>query len=153
MQENVESAQFARQLGYLMFFNLKRNDAALTISEREIQDAEKAAGLQNAHTWRLFNRDGDLSSTLQEFMDGTQRVHREREVLANTLTGNVTVVRQVEKAIGATLLIVWVFIAAAIFDPGAVQRTWTALSAGLLSFSFIFSNTIREVRPAQPSVR
>eukprot|EP00892_Ulva_mutabilis_P011710 jgi/Ulvmu1/8911/UM005_0002.1 len=145
LKECVESAQFARQVGYLMFFNLKRNDAALTISEKEVSEAETATGLHKAHTWRLFNRDGDLSSTLQEFMEGTERMHKDREVLAQTLLGNVAVVRQVEGAIGALFLIVWVFIAAAIFDPDAVQRTWTALSAGLLSFSFIFSNTIREL--------
>lgn len=146
LQESVQSAHFARQIGYLMFFNLKRNDAAMTISEKEVHDAEVAAGLHNAHTWRLFNRDGDLSSTLQELMEGTERVFNSRETIANTLVGNVAVVRQVESAIGALLLIIWVFIAAAIFDPDNVQRVWTALSAGLLSFSFIFSNTIREVR-------
>lgn len=44
----------------------------------------------------------------------------------------------------------WVSITAAIFDPGAVQHTWTAPAAGLLSCSFVFSNSIREVRAALP---
>lgn len=148
VQEFVESVQFARQLGYLMFFRLKRDDAALTISERAMHQAEKDADLRNAHTWRLFNRDGDLSSTLQEFMDGAERVYCAREMLAKTLSGNVAVLRQVGRGIGIVLAIVWVFLAAWLVDPDAVQRTWTALSAGLLSFSFIFSNTIREVRHA-----
>eukprot|EP00892_Ulva_mutabilis_P002307 jgi/Ulvmu1/12077/UM083_0090.1 len=82
----------------------------------------------------------------EDFMDGVERARRERQMLADTLGGNVEVVRQVAKVIGVFCLIVWVFIAATIFDPDAVQRTWTVLSAGLLSFSFIFSNTIREVR-------
>ena len=61
-------------------------------------------------------------------------------MLVDTLSGNVAVVKQVARAILMFFLIIWVFIAAAMFDPDAVQRSWTALSAGLLSFSFIFSN-------------
>ena len=53
---------------------------------------------------------------------------------------------QVQKAIWITLFIIWVFVVVAIFDAGSLQRTWTGLSAGLLSFSFIFGNSIRQVR-------
>jgi hypothetical protein len=52
---------------------------------------------------------------------------------------------QVERAIYITLMVICVFIVVAIFDAGSLQRTWTGLSAGLLSFSFIFGNSIRQV--------
>lgn len=70
-----------------------------------------------------------------------------RDNLLRTLHDNETVVAQVEIAIGILFFIVWMFVTAAIYNADAVQRTWTALSAGLLSFSFIFGNSIREVSP------
>lgn len=50
-----------------------------------------------------------------------------------------------ENAVGVALMVVLVFIVVAIFDGATVQRTWTALSAAFLSFSFIFGNSIRQV--------
>jgi hypothetical protein len=73
------------------------------------------------------------------------QVFENRHNLLRTLRDSETVVAQVELVIGIVLFIIWLFITAAIFDGEAVQRTWTALSAGLLSFSFIFGNSIREV--------
>ena len=49
-----------------------------------------------------------------------------------------------ENAVGVALMVVLVFIVVAIFDGATVQRTWTALSATFLSFSFIFGNSIRQ---------
>lgn len=59
------------------------------------------------------------------------QVYYNRKSLARTLMDNQNVVAQVENAIGVTLFIAWVFVTAAVFDGGAVQRTWTALSAGV----------------------
>jgi hypothetical protein len=73
------------------------------------------------------------------------QVYDHRKTLAMTLLDNQTVVRQVEQAIYATFLIVLAFVTLAIFDTKSLQRTWTGLSAGLLSFSFIFGNSIRQV--------
>ena len=69
-----------------------------------------------------------------------------RKSLALTLLDNATVVRQVERAIYATLLIVLAFVSLAVFQPSSLRSTWTGLSAGLLSFSFIFGNSIRQAR-------
>lgn len=76
------------------------------------------------------------------------QVFDNRDSLLRTLRDNETVVAQVEIAIGILFFIIWMFTTAAIFNGEAVQQTWTALSAGLLSFSFIFGNSIREVRCA-----
>ena len=51
------------------------------------------------------------------------------------------------QAIYITLLIVLAFVVLAIFDTNRLQRTWTGLSASLLSFSFIFGNSIRQAPP------
>lgn len=55
------------------------------------------------------------------------------------------------QAVYITLLIVLAFVVLAVFDTNRLARTWTGLSAGLLSFSFIFGNSIRQARP--PSTR
>lgn len=47
--------------------------------------------------------------------------------------------------VGVALWIAMVFIFVAIYDTSLVRSTWTALSASLLSFSFIFGNSIRQV--------
>lgn len=60
VQADVDSARVAKQLGYLLFFNLKRTDAALTVSEKDIEKASRDAGLKDSgNVWRLFSRDGD----------------------------------------------------------------------------------------------
>jgi hypothetical protein len=56
------------------------------------------------------------------------------------------VVQQVEFAIQSALVIILIFLSIGIFDRNAVRDTWTAMSAGLLSVTFIIGNSIREVR-------
>jgi hypothetical protein len=136
----------AKKLGYYIFWNLRLEDSGLAIAEDEVKDAAAQAGIKLVDAaWELFDRNCDNSATLEEILESVQQVFQNRESLMHTLKDNETVVSQVESAIGVTLCIIWLFISAAIFDPAAVQRTWTALSASLLSFSFIFGNSIREV--------
>jgi hypothetical protein len=137
----------ARKLGYYIFWNLRQEQSGLAVAEAEVKEAAARAGIKYVDAaWELFDRNCDSSATLEEILESVQQVFQNRDSLLHTLKDNETVVSQVEAAIGTTLFIVWLFISAAIFDPVAVQRTWTALSAGLLSFSFIFGNSIREVR-------
>lgn len=74
------------------------------------------------------------------------QVYDNRATLFLTLRDSQTVVSQVERAIYVSLLVLLAFVSLAIFDIGTLQRTWTGLSAGLLSFSFIFGNSIRQVQ-------
>jgi inner membrane protein involved in colicin E2 resistance len=78
------------------------------------------------------------------------QVYEKRKSLALTLKDSQTVVAQVERAVYVTLLIILAFVALAIFDTNSLQRTWTGLSASLISFSFIFGNSIRQVCCASP---
>lgn len=148
----VTDTVVARKLGYYIFWNLRQENSGLAVAESEVREAALRAGIKHpSAAWELFDRNCDRSATLEEIVESVEQVFQNRDSLLHTLKDNETVVAQVEYAIGVTLFIVWLFIAAAIFDAGAVQRTWTALSAGLLSFSFIFGNSIREVRSAAPA--
>jgi hypothetical protein len=149
MQGDITDAAAARKLGYYIFWNLRQEHSGLAVDEGEVREAASRAGIKHVDAaWELFDRNCDSSATLEEIVASVEQTFQNRESLMHTLRDNATVVAQVEYAIGVTLFVVWLFITAAIFDAGAVQRTWTALSAGLLSFSFIFGNSIREVCPA-----
>lgn len=65
---------------------------------------------------------------------------------ANTQRAQPCALAQVEIAVGAFLGIVLLFLIIAIFaDATAVRSTWTALSAGLLSFTFIVGNALKDL--------
>jgi hypothetical protein len=146
MQSAITNTMGARKLGYYLFWNIRQPGSGLAIDEDDVHQAAETAGLRHVETaWELFDRNCDCSATMEEVINAVEHVYENRKSLARTLMDNQTVVQQVENSIGIAFNIALLFIALAIFDAGAVQRTWTALSAGLLSFSFIFGNSIREV--------
>jgi hypothetical protein len=137
----------ARQLGYYLFWNLRSNSNDLGLTEESVTCTARDAGLRHTDSvWQLFDRNSDCEATLDEVVQSVEDVYNNRRSLARTLVDNQTVVAQVEGAIYATLCVVLLFIVVAIFDANSLQRTWTGLSASLLSFSFIFGNSIRTVR-------
>jgi hypothetical protein len=138
----------ARQLGYYLFWNLRSFDSGLGLSESDVKATAEQAGLRYQDSaWALLDRNSDSFATLNEVLDSVEQVYDNRKALARTLVDSQTVVAQVERAIYSTLMVVLAFVSVAIWDAGSLQRTWTALSAGLLSFSFVFGNSIRQVPP------
>ena len=101
----------------------------------------QAVGRRHSHVARQAR----LLRHCVQVIHSVEQVYDHRKALARTLSDSQTVVAQVERAIYVTLLVILVFVIMAIFDPDSLQRTWTGLSAGLLSFSFIFGNSIRQV--------
>ena len=147
MQDDVTNKVAARQLGYYLFWNLRANASGLALSNADVCEAAYNAGLKHADSaWQLLDRNGDSEASLDEVVHAVEDVYSNRRSLAATLQDNQTVVAQVERLIWAALIVLLVFVAFAIFDAGALASTWPGLSAGLLSFSFIFSNSIRTVR-------
>ena len=70
---------------------------------------------------------------------------RMRKNLARTLLDTQSVVARVGNAMSVLLWLVLLFVFVAIFDVQTFRSTWQALSAGLLAFSFVFGNSIRQV--------
>jgi hypothetical protein len=146
-QNDVNNRIGARQLGYYLFWNLRSTTSGLGLSEQDVIATARHAGIKHVESaWQLLDRNADAEATLDEVVNSVEEVFTNRRSLAKTLVDNQTVVGQVEKAIWITLFIFWVFVVVALFDAGSLQRTWTGLSASLLSFSFIFGNSIRQVR-------
>lgn len=145
----------ARQLGYYLFWNLRSSTSGLALTQADVSESAYTAGLKHANSaWQLLDRNGDAEASLDEVVRAVEDVYSNRRSLAATLQDNQTVVAQVEKLIWAALIVLLVFVGFAIFDASALASTWPGLSAGLLSFSFIFSNSIRTVRaPLRPGVR
>ena len=143
--ETLRNRAHARQLGYWMFFNLRQTSVGVGLAEGDVRYAAQRVRLSGDKAWALLSGGGTTTATMEEVVSAMESVYGQRKRLSRALANNQTVVREVETALGVVLLIVWVFIAAAIFDPGTVQVTWTALSAVFLSMSFIFGNAIRQV--------
>ena len=148
MQSEVADRISARQLGYYLFWNLRSKSDFLGLSEASVLSSARAAGLKHTDTvWELLDRNGDKEATLDEVVAAVEDVYTNRRSLARSLADSQSAVAQVETAIYVTLLILLLFITAAVFDAGGLQSTWPGLSATLLSFSFIFGNSIRQVLP------
>jgi hypothetical protein len=153
-QNELNNKIGARQLGYYLFWNLRGTTSGLALSEADVLTTAKQAGIKHTESaWHLLDRNHDAEATLDEVVSSVEEVFDNRRSLAKTLKDNETVVGQVEKAIWLTLFILWVFVTVAIFDAGSLQRTWTGLSASLLSFSFIFGNSIRQAHLAALRLR
>jgi hypothetical protein len=154
VQDELTNKVAARQMAYFLFWNLRSATSGLTVTQTDVEESAARAGLKHTDTaWGLLDRNGDLEVSFDEVVNAVEDVYDNRRTLAATLRDNQTVVAQVERLIWVTLNVVLLFIVVAIFDAGSLQRTWTGLSAGLLSFSFIFSNSIRTVRPRLRSIR
>lgn len=143
--EALRTRVHARQLAYWMFFNLRQTSVGVGLAEGDVRRAAQRVRLDGGKAWALLSGGGTASATMEEVLSAMEAVYGRRKRLTRALANNQTVVREVEAALGVVLMIVWVFVAAAIFDPGTVQVTWTALSAVFLSMSFIFGNAIRQV--------
>jgi hypothetical protein len=142
----LKNKSSARQLGYYLFWNLRASDSGLALSETDVKETAERAGLRHEDSaWRLLDRNADSFATLSEVLQSVEQVYDNRKALARTLDDSQTVVKQVERAIYVTLFVVLIFVIVALFDFESLQRTWTGLSAGLLSFSFVFGNSIRQV--------
>lgn len=143
--EALRNRVHARQLGYWMFFNLRQTSVGVGLAEGDVRRAARVTRVSGNKAWALLSRGATATATLEEVLGALEDVYAQRKQLSRALANNQTVVQEVEAALGVVLVIVWIFVAAAIFDPGTVQVTWTALSAVFLSMSFIFGNAIRQV--------
>jgi hypothetical protein len=145
LQEDLNNSIAARMLGYYIFWNLRSPSEGINLSEASVSSVAQSAGLNPDTTWRLLSNSYSRSTSLEDVVDSVEGVYKERKQLAAALASNQTVVHEVESAIWVALMVVLIFVTVAVFDGNTVQRTWTALSAAFLSFSFIFGNSIRQV--------
>ena len=134
------------KLGYYLFWNLRRprcTDPGL--SRADVYAVARRIGMPAQRAWLLMDQNNDQHVTMDEVIRSVEQVYNNRTVLAKSLAESQTVVGQVQHIIHGFLWIVLAFATVAIFIPGGIPKAWTSMSAGLLSFSFIFGNSIREV--------
>ena len=134
------------KLGYYLFWNLRhagRDDPGL--SRSDVYAVAHKINMPARTAWLLMDHNSDQQVTMDEVIKSVEQVYNDRVVLAKSLSESQTVVGQVQRIIHLFLLIVLAFVAVAVLVPGSISKVWTSMSAGLLSFSFIFGNSIREV--------
>ena len=134
------------KLGYYLFWNLRDPSRALPgLSRTDVDAVARRLGM-SAHTaWNLMDHDGDRRVTMNEVVRSVETVYNDRKVLAKSLEESESVVGQVQRIIHVVLVVLLAFLAVAIVSPDNIGRVWTSMSAVVLSFSFVFGNSICEV--------
>lgn len=134
------------RLGYYLFWNLREPGRLFPdLSRSDVDSVAHIIGMPARTAWMLMDHNNDRRVTMDEVIRSVEQVYNDRTVLAKSLAESQTVVGQVQHILYAFLMILLAFVATAIIIPGSISKVWTSLSAGLLSFSFIFGNSIREV--------
>jgi small-conductance mechanosensitive channel len=134
------------KLGYYLFWNLRNPRRPLPeLSRADVDAVAQRIEMPAQSAWMLMDHNGDRRVTMDEVVRSVERVYNNRTILARSLSESQTVVGQVQNVIYAFLVIVLAFVAVAIVIPGSISKVWTSMSAGLLSFSFIFGNSIQQV--------
>lgn len=136
----------AWKLGYYLFWNLRSPNCSFAgLPKTDVIAVARRFDMPLRRAWQLLDHNNDRRITMDEVVRSVEQAYNNRTLLAKSLAESQTVVGQVQRVIYTFLLIVLAFVAVAIIIPGSVSRVWTSMSAGLLSFSFVFGNSIKEV--------
>lgn len=134
------------KLGYYLFWNLRDPGCTFPgLTKADVTAVAQRFAVPVSRAWLLLDHNNDRRVTMDEVIRSVEQAYNNRSVLSKSLAESQTVVGQVQRVIHAFLLIVLAFVAVAILIPGSVSKVWTSMSAGLLSFSFVFGNSIQEV--------
>jgi small-conductance mechanosensitive channel len=134
------------KLGYYLFWNLRNPRRTMPgLSRADVYAVARRIQMPAHSAWMLMDHNGDQRVTMDEVVRSVEQVYNNRTILARSLAESQTVVGQVQNIIHAFLLVVLAFVTVAIVIPGGIAKVWTSMSAGLLSFSFIFGNSICEI--------
>lgn len=95
MQVDVSNKIGAQQLGYYLFFNLRKHNEGLGLTEDDVLSSAKDAGIRRRESaWHLFDRNSDSEATLDEVISSVEEVFDNRRTLTKTLSDNQTVITQ-----------------------------------------------------------
>jgi hypothetical protein len=66
MQDSLDNRNAAKSLGYYLFWYLRKTPFGLTLSQEEVTERAKLAGIKHTDTaWNLLDRNGDDTVTLE----------------------------------------------------------------------------------------
>lgn len=141
----VRTSHHSRLLGYLLFWNLRPpNNFTLAISQSDVQACEQLRTFKS-DAWRLLDRDGDCFVTLKEVIDSVVQVVGNRDNLVKTMRDSSTVINQSKRIIHVVLVALVAIGAVALFNPQAFSRILTGAGAALITISFVFGNSLRQL--------
>lgn len=137
----------AWKLGYFVFWNLRTPLVMRPMLSREdvLGAAESACIPNKAVAWKILDRNGDSCVTVDEVISSIVDVFQARKGLARSMSDSCDVVGQAQRILYIVLMAVLLFVGIGILVPGALPKVWAGISAALLSLSFVFGNSIREV--------
>lgn len=143
----VECRKDAWELGYVMFWNLRRPGSLRPYLRRsDVYVAADCCGLgHKGAAWSLLDRDGNQHVSMVEVVNSVDAVHRNRKSIAKILLDSQSVVGQVQKLLHLVLLLALLVTSVVVLAPVSAGRVWTGITAALLGVGFVFGNSIQQI--------
>ncbi len=136
------SAQSARRLAKKLFNNLSHKRQYL-VAEDFVPYFKDEAEAKDAFTVFDADRNGDISKS--EMREAVQRIYKERRALSASLKDVSSAVAKLDGVLLCVGLIIVIFIWLLIFSPESTISNLVPLSTFVVSFSFIFGNTLKTI--------
>ncbi|BDA50989.1 Mechanosensitive ion channel protein 4 [Coccomyxa sp. Obi] len=140
--DDVSSQAEAKKLAFYLFWNCKSSFESTFVELEDLQvflPEEQARDCLDA-----FDCDADGHISSEDMKEAVIQIYDNRKNLSATLKDTKTIVGKLERLLGICFQLLFIFFYLAIFDVN-LTRTWLTVSSLLLSFVFVFGNSIRAI--------
>eukprot|EP00884_Botryococcus_braunii_P003244 jgi/Botrbrau1/12920/Bobra.92_1s0001.2 len=132
----------AMHLGYCLFMNIKLNMPGDSVTLQDLEYFFEPTEAKEA--MKAFDIDGSGNISLAELQRSVEEIYTARTHLAATLNDTRTIVGKLERLLGVCIHILFTFFYMIIWNVN-LSQIWLTISSLLLSFVFVFGNSIRTI--------
>ncbi|KAK9902061.1 hypothetical protein WJX75_002988 [Coccomyxa subellipsoidea] len=140
--DEVSSQDEAKKLAFYLFWNCKTSFESTFVELEDLQAFLPEEQARDALDAFDCDADGHISS--DDMREAVLQIYDNRKNLSATLKDTKTIVGKLERLLGICFQLLFIFFYLAIFDVN-LTRTWLTVSSLLLSFVFVFGNSIRAI--------
>ncbi|KAK9829569.1 hypothetical protein WJX72_006541 [[Myrmecia] bisecta] len=139
---DVSSQSEAKKLAFYIFWNVKSKHDRNHVVKEDFHPFLSKDRIDEAFETLDLDKDGKIS--LGDMRDSVLKIYQNRKNLALTLKDTKTVVGKLERIFGGCIHFLFVFFYLTIWGVD-LSKVWFTTSSMLLSFVFVFGNSIRSV--------
>lgn len=136
---------YAKKLGFFMFWNMKREDSAVQITQEDLAEVLVDSGLDVDKVWDLIDADDTMAVDLSECVQFVSDTFKARRDLARTIMDSKAILAHVNFIFILVSYFVMLFVILEAYGIAQFKNLWQAFSASLIAFSFVFGNSLRQV--------